>query len=188
MRDLRQIMKRMPARVPPAELGIRLRILASQELERRRIRNSWPARLARWRHSLRLRADNLMRPLAIPTAGGFVSALLLFGALAPSLAVPGITASARDIPTILYTEPSVKRFVPLDSAQHDLIVEITLDGNGRVVDYSIPNGEHTMSPHQRRAIENHLLFAEFTPATRFFQPTGGKLRISFLSSRIDVKG
>ena len=45
----------------------------------------------------------LMRPLAIPTAGGFAAALVLFSMLAPSLAVRGGSVSTADTPTGLYT-------------------------------------------------------------------------------------
>jgi hypothetical protein len=129
-----------------------------------------------------------MRPIAIPTAGGFVSALTLFGVLAWSLAIPRVTARASDVPTVLYTEPSVKNFLPIGfEGEGDLVVEINVDENGRLVDYSIPNMEdkfHRMD----RSIENQILFTQFTPATLLGQRMAGKVRITFRSSRIDVKG
>ena len=77
-------------RRPSADLAMRLRVLASQESARRRSRASLRQSLRTWLIDFRLMADNLMRPLAIPTAGGFVSALLLFGVLAPRLATRGV--------------------------------------------------------------------------------------------------
>ena len=137
---------------------------------------------------LRLWANNLMRPLAIPTAGGFVSALLLFGVLAPSLAIPPVAARTHDIPTVLYTEPSVKNFLPIGfEGDGDLVVEITVDENGKLVDYSIPNMDQKLL-RMHRSIENQILFTQFTPATRLGQPMSGKVKITFRSSRIDVKG
>jgi hypothetical protein len=140
------------------------------------------------REDLRVWTNNLMRPLAIPTAGGFVSALTLFGVLAPSLAIPPVTARANDVPTVLYTEPSVKNFLPIGfEGEGDLVVEITVDEHGKLVDYSIPNmadKSHRMDP----SIENQILFTQFTPARWLGQPMSGKVRITFRSSRIDVKG
>ena len=124
------------------------------------------ARLAaRARKICVLRVNNLMRPLAIPTAGGFVSALMLFGVLAPSLAIPPVTR-ANDVPTVLYTEASVKNFLPIGfEGDGDLVVEITVDENGKLVDYSIPNMDDKAT-RMHRSIENQILFTQFTPATR----------------------
>jgi hypothetical protein len=190
--ELRRVVQSMPRAVPPAELTTKLRVIASREAARRRsrvtLRHWWQS----WSRDARLSINNLMRPLAIPTAGGFVSALVLFGALGISLSYRGATALANpsltDVPTVLYTEASVKSFMPLGLQAEELIVEITVDDQGRVVEYSLPNAEQGTSQVLRRSIENHLLFTQFTPATRVGQPTLGKVRLSFRSSRIDVKG
>jgi hypothetical protein len=186
-------LRTMPVRVPPSELTIRLRVLASREAQRRRARYSWSAVWRTARENLRLFINNLMRPLAIPTAGGFVSALIMFailtfGILAPGLANPPLVARANDIPTVLYTEPTVKNFLPIGfEGDGDLVIEITVDENGKMVDYSIPNvDEHTRGMHS--SIQNQILFTQFTPATKLGQRMGGKVKITFLRSSIDVKG
>jgi hypothetical protein len=131
---------------------------------------------------------NMMQPLAIPTAGGFISAVLLFAMLVSSLAVPGVVARANDVPTMLYTEASVKHFMPIGFEAEDLVVEITVDEQGRMMEYSIPNCMNK-SQHVHRSIENQILFTEFTPARSFGQKiSGGKVKITFTSSHIDVKG
>lgn len=187
--DARGMLKAMPVRVAPDELRTRLQVIASRESQRRRTRLTWSARLEDWRSDWRVRSSNLLRPFAIPTAGGLLSALLMFGVLGPTLAVPGTVARANDIPIGLYTEASVKTFMPLSFEEEELIVEITIDGNGRVVDYSLPSARGRMASEQmRRRIEYHLILTEFTPATSFGRPTSGKLRLSYRSSRIDVKG
>jgi hypothetical protein len=183
----RRVMKSLPVHKPPAEFSTRLRVIASRESYRRRSRVSWKAWWHAWKQDTRLWMNNLMRPLAIPTAGGFFSAVLLFGVLAHSIA-PGVTASANDIPTVLYTGASVKSFMPLGFEAKDLTVEITLDENGRLIDYSIPDSAHPSKERAYRAIENLILFTQFTPASRFGRPISGKVKINFLSSRIDVKG
>lgn len=189
--ELLRHLKSLPARTPPESLTVRLRVTASQEAVRRRTRVSLPVF---WRHLLglaRLRSHNLMRPLAIPTAGGFVSALLLFAMLAPGLMVQGSSISAtsnEDVPTGLYTGASLRSFVPLDFTHQEVDIELTIDGQGRIVDYEIPNGRILKCPALRRAIEKNLLFTQFNPATSFGQPMTGKVRLSFRTSRIDVKG
>jgi hypothetical protein len=135
---LRRALRMMPVPVPPADLSTKLRVIASREHQRRRVRSSWAGIWENFKQNSRLWISNLMRPLAIPTAGGFVSASLLFGVLAPSLAVPGVAARANDIPTMLYTEASVKYFIPVGFEPDDLVVEITVDEHGRMMDYSIP--------------------------------------------------
>lgn len=139
-----------------------------------------------WLADFQLWSNNLMRPLAIPTAGGFISALLLFGVLAPSLAPSG-SITGQDVPTVLYTEASVRSFMPLGFQDEDLTVEVTIDGEGRVIDYSLPNG-HGKGHGLHRNIGSYLLFTQFTPVRNFGQPVKAKVRISFQSSRIEVKG
>ena len=183
---LRTTLKSLPVQAPPPDLRVQLQVLASREASRQRQIRS--GRLAFWFRELRHWMDELMRPLAIPTAGGFVSALLLFAVLAPSLAVRGVPASLVDVPTALYTEASVKSLLPFGYDGGELVVELTVDEGGRMVDYSLPQAPHTSTPEMRRYIENHLLTMQFTPATTFGQPTPTKLRIWFRSNRIDVRG
>jgi hypothetical protein len=184
--DVRRMLRVLPQRRPSADLAMRLRVLASHESARRKSRVSLRQTLRTWISDFRLIADNLMRPLAIPTAGGFVSALLLFAVLAPGLTTRGATPG-NDVPTVLYTEASVRSFIPLGFYNENITIEVTIDGDGRVIDYSLPNGP-SKDPALHRSIENYLLFTQFTPVRNFGQPVQAKVRISFQSSRIEVKG
>jgi hypothetical protein len=189
VRELRRAVQALPVRTPPADLNLRLRVVASREAARQRAAGSWWKLAGACASDWRLWANNLMRPLAIPTAGGFVSALLLFGILAPNFQVPGNVVSANDdVPTGLYTEASVKRFMPVGFEGDDVVVELTIDDQGRMVDYSLPELQQRTSRAMRKSLENRLLLMEFNPATSFGQPTAGKVRVYFRSSRIDVKG
>src|SRR5438046_1153516 len=62
----------------------------------------------------------------------------------------------------------------------DTLIEIQVDGQGRMVDYELSQGQMTSE------IGNLLLFTTFTPATQFLRPTTGKVVIRL--SRIVVKG
>jgi hypothetical protein len=131
--------------------------------------------------------SELMRPIAIPTAGGFLSALLLFGVLSPSLFVRGAVTRSADIPTVLYMVPSVKSSLPLEYEGEETLVEVALDEEGRLIEYSMPQGQ-VASLEARRSLENHLLTMVFNPAVVFGQPTASKLKIWLRSNRIDIRG
>ena len=192
MRQLRSTLRRMPVRVPPSSLRFRLRVVASQELLRQKSRASLPAMWAEWRGNFRLWSQNLMRPLAIPTAGGFLSAMLLFCLLPVGMASPYLALSVvtlTDVPTALYTDATVKSISPVGFSDEDVVVELTIDDQGRILSYSIPDCPHMLkSSALRRNIESSLLFTQFTPATTFGQPMSGKIRLSFRNSSINVKG
>src|SRR5579864_7194847 len=77
---LRQIVRSLPGRIAPADLTLRLRVAAS----RARVEVRGPGRWPRFRDRLLLTLDNLMRPLALPAAGGLCSAIFLFSTLVPT--------------------------------------------------------------------------------------------------------
>lgn len=178
---IRAAMRALPRMAPPAELAVQLRTLAARERQRRR--ESWIKGFAT---SARLAFDGLMRPLAVPLAGGICSALLLFALLVPSFAwVP----SEKDVPTGLSTEATVKSMAPIGFSDGEAVVDVTIDDQGRMVDFDIVRDSGVeINQSFRRSVENALLFTVFTPRTAFGQPVGGKLRLTFRSSSVEVKG
>lgn len=166
---------------PPKELSTSLRILASRERARRLSGNRFFDF-----EPLFTRLRNSMEPLAIPFAGGIVSTLVLFSMLVPAYPTGVKAESPNDVPTAFYTDPAVKSIAPFAFAGDELVVDLVVDEQGRVVDYSLPDGPQ--SAPLRRAIENSLLFTTFTPAMSFGQPTSGRVRLSFRRSQIDVRG
>ncbi len=170
---------------PPGVTTV-LQVIASQERTRqKRFRNAkafvnWMAGEA----SLRL--NNLMRPFAIPVAGGVAMATLVFSMIVSSYPLGGSTLD--DVPTQIYTEAVFKGIVPFDFARHDVIVDLIIDSQGRVLDYRIAGGSMATDPSVRRSVENILLFTEFKPATSFGQRIAGRVRISFQTGRIEVRG
>jgi hypothetical protein len=129
-----------------------------------------------------------MRPLALPFAGGLASAVVLFSMLVPTFTVHAV--QGMDVPTApLYTEATLKNLMPLGTSVTEVVVDVVVDEQGRMVDYSFPSGQGwTKNSALRREVENMLLFAEFTPATSFGQPTMCRMRLSILRRGIDVKG
>jgi hypothetical protein len=70
-----------------------------------------------------------------------------------------------------------------------VVVDVTVDEQGRMLDYAVVAGAGVLAnPQMRRRLENALVFSNFTPATTFGQPTISKMRLWFQSSRIDVRG
>ena len=171
-------MARMPV---PAGLQAALQLLAYREASRRARRQSWRAALANWADTLRIRLDNVMRPLAIPAAGGVLSAVLLFGSLVPAFTR---TRVFHDVPTAFYTPVAIDDSYPMVFHDTDIIVDLTIDQEGRMIDYALPyQPALAREPEIRNAIASRLLFARFTPATLFFQPISGKIRITLLNVR-----
>lgn len=177
---VRAALRNLSVAAPPARVTTLLRILASKERERVLARRSGFA-LA---EHFRLWAENLMRPLALPFAGGLISAVLLFSMLVPTFSFRPISA-AGDIPVGIMTEPTVKASMPF-RFDSDVLVEALIDGQGRMVDYTITRGPAN-DPDLRRSIENYLVFTEFTPATMLGSPTFGRICISFQRTTIDIK-
>ena len=180
---LREALRSMPPRVPPPELAVRLRVAASHAQARAQRRTP---RFLTMRTNLKLFMQNLMRPIAVPLVGGVCSAIFLFGTLVPSFTwhkTPG------DVPTVLSTEPMVKTISPLGFMDDgDAVVDLRIDEEGRIVNYAIIGADGQKAEQLRRSIENNLLFTTFTPATAFGRPIAGTIRISFRSSRIEVRG
>ena len=75
--NLRAGLRSLPERIPPPDLQVRIRVAASKA----RVDNARGARWNRWRDRFQLSLSNLMRPLALPAAGGLCSAVLLFSTL-----------------------------------------------------------------------------------------------------------
>jgi hypothetical protein len=190
--ELEAALRALP-RVSPPGLTTSLRVLASRERQRRMTaqRGRW-GRLTAWSDRLALHAANLMRPLALPLAGGVFSAVVLFGVmLGSTLSAPASTSSDFDVPTMLTTSPSVKGMGPISTWDESdvVVVDVSLDDQGRMIDYAIVSGAAVLQDAAlRRRLENKLLFTEFRPGTAFGVPTTSRLCVRVGASRVEVKG
>lgn len=172
------------AKATPADLAARLKVLAVRESASRREDIRKQSAIAFAWSGLQQRIRNSMQPLALPFAGGLVSAMVLFSMLLPTFPMVART-TLDDVPLGFYQEPTVVSVAPFGFANDEIIVEVTLDDQGRVIDCELPE---SASSEMRRDIENTLLFSRFTPALAFGQPTTARLRLTFRRSHIDVKG
>ena len=188
LETLRTALRKLDRPRIPAGLTVQLRVLASHERVRRLARASFSARVRYWGDRLKLGFDNLMKPVALPVAGGLLSALLLFSAVVPNLIFRHIHTS--EPPLALSSDPdgrivdwsgvlprleSVNAVPEPDS--DGTVVELVIDEQGRVADYSVQQGQLTP------AMQQIILFSKFTPAMFFYQPAWGRIRVVFPNRR-----
>ncbi|MCS7316095.1 MAG: zf-HC2 domain-containing protein [Bryobacterales bacterium] len=185
-RRLRETLRKLPALAPPPELTSALLVMASRERARQLAWRTPQALAGHLADRLRLWAENIMRPVALPVAGGLVSALILFSMLVPSVLF--LRSPGKDVPLVgLVQEATVATPAPFGFEAGDFTLEVTVDRQGRMVDYSIAEGHRLIeNPRLRRSIENYVLFTGFRPATAFGQPVYGKVTVSFRRYRFDV--
>jgi hypothetical protein len=184
---VRRALRELPVLSPPERLSVDLSVLASRERLRRLRWRSFPSLVAEWGAGVRMWADHLMRPVALPLAGGLLSALLLFSVLVPSIAFSRHPI-LRDVPISIFTEATLKSEPGFGFDDDDIVLEVLVDEKGYMVEYSVAEGQRLdLNPQLRRVIENNLLFSEFRPATNFGQPTSSKMYVSFKRSHFTVK-
>lgn len=185
--QLRTRLRALPARTPPENLNTRLRVMASRERARRQVRASFGKLVSHWLEHASLAFQNMMRPLALPFAGGLLSALVLFSMLVPQF--PLYEPVSDDVPTMLTTEAGLKSALSFGLGDSDIVVDVLVDESGRMLDYWVPAGQRWgADPRLRHGIEKTLLCTQFTPATMFGQPASGRLRITLRRSQMEVKG
>jgi len=72
---------------------------------------------------------------------------------------------------------------------HDIVVDVLVDGEGQLLDYTVPLGQNwQFDPTIRRCVENALICYQFEPATMFGQPRSGRVRITLRRNQVEVKG
>jgi len=185
---VRGALKAAPVRPVGRQLALALRILASREAARRRRQVDFRTRMRDFGERLRVRVEPLMKPVALPAAGGLATAMLLFFAVMMSF--QGIVSGPRpnDVPTVLATGPLLKSTL-LDTVPDSITVYVLVDNQGRVIDYDPPKELSAEAKKElRRVIGSSLLFTQFDPATTFGQPTAGWVRVTYRSTQLDVRG
>jgi hypothetical protein len=180
-------LRNLPMRLPPARLVTQLQVLASREHMRRISRGTLRAMVHFWAAELRFFFDNLMRPFALPFAGGLLSALFLFTMLAPGLPTRRQTTNDVLLSGIFgQSQAAFDALPPWGLGEDDVVVLVTLDKDGSVMDYStIPSN---VNAKMRNDIANMILFTKFQPATEFGMPVASTLLVSFRRDSINVKG
>jgi|SRR4051812_6196917 len=179
LRQTQQLLGKLGRRKAPADLGLKLRVAASQEIAR----THRPVMA-----NVFVRFSNAIQSLMVPATAGLASAVLVFGVLMGFMAAP-LQAGTPDVPLVVGTDPQVQQIsfgATLDSIHEgSLVIEADVDSHGRIQDYRILSDEGT-SPELLPQVKNMLIFTTFRPATAFGRPTTGRTILSF--SKISVKG
>ena len=181
--NLRGELRSLAAPKMPPSSG-KLRVLASHERARQLTRVSIPARVEHWMGRAQLWFDNLMRPVALPIAGGLVSALVLFSMLVPNLSFAHnfsdqsffthpVGLVVEQVGSVVKPMGSLFRIEPADGEipSEGNVVLLTIDATGRVSDYSVAHGKLTPD------LKNIIMFSQFLPATVLGLPTTGKVKV-----------
>jgi hypothetical protein len=193
-RKLSALLARVPRSLPPADLAVRIRVAAAQASATQNVLG----RLRRMRDRAEIMLDNVFRPLTVPATGGVVSAIVIF-VVVLQLIAPGITvrAVANDVPINILQPAELITLSDFPqtwgSEQHDLemslphglLVDVTVDKQGQLVNYQILSGPKTLDI--RHQLDQMLLFSRFRPMMSFGRPTaGGHVILSF--SAVHVRG
>jgi hypothetical protein len=198
IQNLRSAMGEMNRAPMPADLSSSLRVMASHERARQVSRASVSSRVRYWTDRAQLWFDNLMRPVAVPFAGGLLSAVVLFSALVPSLTIQHEFADSG-----LYNTDPYGQVVVLDSTgayasggSADLprieptyaenpddanVVWLAINENGKVQDYKVAKGRLTSD------MQNIIMISKFSPATFLGLPTPGLIKMVQRSSRRSLR-
>jgi hypothetical protein len=187
VRSLRTGLKSLREKSASSLLGTRLKVLASRERSRLLLRRDLAARLTDLRSSAALVFDHLLRPFAVPAAGGILASFFCIVMIVDTLHFH--PEWQPDIPVGLFTEVTIDGVSPFSVDGPDVTLQLTVDPSGAVSDFEVPpDGQrsHDASPAEMKEIGNMVLFSTFTPATSFGQKVSGKILVG--SRHINIRG
>jgi anti-sigma factor RsiW len=166
---------------PPARLRTRIRLAISRE--------SSPRFWARWKIHL----DNLMRPLAVPAAGGVLAAVMSFLTLMGSVGIAP-RMFAEDVPLAFFDKafvatPEMRMPTPFSVTEETLVLAF-IDGEGSVYDFRvISNDGRRPNAKLTAELASALVTTRFEPAMSFGRPVPGTMLITLRpADRVEVRG
>jgi len=193
IQELRSNMRAMAQPAVPPALTARLRVDASHHRAGIARRRDLRARVQHLGMRIRLAFDNMMRPVAVPLAGGLFSSFACFFFLIPSLSFQhnyGIEPPIfRPAPEIVagFTDPDGS-IVGVKNAklewgsalvtQDEVSLTMLVDPTGQVLDWKI-YGSDELTPEMKDVI----MFSKFIPATSSGQPAWGLKQLVFPQKR-----
>jgi hypothetical protein len=182
-RSLRSGLRHLaPVKVPQI-LNTRLRVLASRDRSRRLVRRDLASWLKEQRSRAKLFFDNLLRPFALPAAGGILASGLCFGVVVDNIHVP--MDWENDLPIGVSTEIAIDELSPFSCNGRDVMVQLSVDSTGHVTDYELPQAADASSD-ELQEIGNLVLYSTFSPAVRMGRRVASKRM--FYIRHISIKG
>ena len=191
-RKLSVMLSSVPRALPPADLAVRIKVAAAQEQHSMDPRTRWE----RFSDRMEILLDNVLRPVTLPATGGIISAIIVF-ALVLQVMAPGMTVQAipNDVPLnimrpaeLIALSDSPGSWAPEQhdselALPHGLMLDVTVDARGEMVDYQILSGPRTREMHHQ--LDQMLLFSRFQPMTSFGRKiSGGHVILSFSAVRV----
>jgi hypothetical protein len=191
-RKLAVLLSRAPRVLPPSDLAVRIKVAAAQAQQTQ----DWRSRWQRVRDRAEILLDNVFRPITLPATGGFVSAILVF-VFVLQVMVPGITVQAipNDVPLnlmqpaeLVALSDSPGNWAPENhdtelALPHGLLLDVTVDAQGQMVDYQILAGPNTRE--MQHQLNQMLLFSRFQPMRSFGRKiSGGHVILGFSAVRV----
>jgi hypothetical protein len=189
LQDMRATMLGMSRLPVPADLTAKLRVAASHHRASVARRRDFSARLEHWGMRIRLAFDNMMKPVAVPFAGGLLSSFACFLFLVPSLSFQhnyGLEApiAFRADPGIVadFTDPDgeivgVKNATMASGSsvitRNVVSLTVLVDPTGQVQNWDVYGSE--LTPEMKDVI----LYSKFIPATVSGQPAWGLKQLWF---------
>ena len=188
---LQQLLAKTERVAPPNTLSVEIRMALARARE-----NSNPVH---WLRRLYDRADmmrqNILAPLALPAAGGLISAIMIFTMVLPTYAsgpLRNLLGVMDEMPAMSFQPARIDTLAGFSvsglgdsTSKSGLVVEATVGVDGDVVDYRILAGPD--NPVVRRSLDQILLMSRFHPEVSFGRRiAGGRVVMSF--SSVDVKG
>lgn len=171
---VRSGLRSLPEPISPPGVRAALSVRASRE--RQAILDGRISRLKRIWYQWKFRLDEIMRPLTIPATGGLLSSLILFGALAFTIGSRTRIVS-YEVP-VLYADHITANLVPLQ-LRSSVMLTLSLDGNGRITDYSVRDGADSFVGDASRLQYNNIALPEFPSVLALAQPINGDVSILF---------
>ena len=163
-------------------LNMKLQVLASRESSRRMKRLNFASWVRENVSRARLFFDNLLKPLAVPAAGGLCASFLCFGVIVDTLHY--VPDWGRDIPISFSSEIAFGDLSPFCAGKGtNVMVQLTVDSEGNVTDFSVP-ATNNPSSDELREIGNLVLYSTFTPAMRLGRPVASKRLILIQHSNV----
>ncbi len=188
VRSLRTGLRSLHEKSASTLLATRLKVLASRERSRFLRRRDLATRLSELRASAALVFDHLLRPFAVPAAGGILASFFCITMIVDTLHFH--PEWQPDIPVVgLFTQVTIDGVSPFSVDGPDVTLQLTVDPSGAVSDFEVPadgNQIHNSSPAEMKEIGNMVLFSTFTPATSFGQKVSGKILVG--SRHINIRG
>ena len=165
---LRTGFRHLPVQSVPPLIATRLQVIASRERSRQLLRMDPGAWLRDKLSSAMMAFNHFLRPFAVPATGGLLASCFCFALIAHTLHLrPYLVGD--DTPIGLFSDMTIDDVSPFSYPGKDVTLQVTIDANGSVADYSMAQGGRP-TPEEFDQIGPFLLYSTFTPAMRSGEP------------------